>query len=112
MMVNFSIASACADCNENLVNKPLNKNAACIESNTSSKCLSAEKTGFGQNGRQAKCSPGRGGNCLLRDCFLCSKNHIGTQKCSKFVVKCEKIVVLRGFRGYFEANSGSAVANK
>ena len=41
--------------------------------------------------------------------FLCSKIHIGTQKCSKFVVKCEKIVVFRGFRGYFGANSGSAM---
>ena len=38
--------------------------------------------------------------------------HIGTQRCSKFVVKCGKIVVLRGFRGYFGANSGSAVAYK
>ena len=75
-------------------------------------CLSAGKTGFGENGIQTKSSPERGGFCLLRDCFLCSKNHIGTLKCSKFVVKCEKIVVFRGFRGYFEANSGGAMADE
>ena len=44
----------------------------------------------------------------LGDCFCC---FIVISEL-KYVVKCEKIVVLRGFRGYFDANSCSPVANK
>ena len=73
---------------------------------------SAAKTGFGRNSRQTKSSPERGGSCLQRDCFLCSKNHIGTRKCSKFVVRALKMAVFRGFRGHFGANSGSAMADE
>ena len=62
-------------------------------------CLSAVKTGFGRNGRQTKSSPERGGIGASWGLLLLFHCHIGTRKCSKFVVKCEKIVVLRGFRG-------------
>ena len=75
-------------------------------------CISAGKTGFGRNGRQTKSSPGRGGFGASWGLLLAFDCHIGTRKCSKFVVKCEKIVVLRGFRGYFGVHSGSAMANK
>jgi len=40
----------------------------------------------------------------LRDCFLRYKCHIETLKSSKIVVNYVKIVVLRGFRGYFGAD--------
>ena len=76
------------------------------------KCSSAAKTGFGRNGRQTKSSPGRGEFRTSKGLLLAFDCHIGTRKCSKFVVKCEKIVVFRGIRGCFGANSGSAVAQK
>ena len=40
------------------------------------------------------------------------KCHIEAQKSSKIVVNYVKIVVLRGFRGLFEADLGGAVAEK
>jgi hypothetical protein len=63
-------------------------------------------------GRQTKSSPERGGIDASWGLLLILFRHIGTQKCSKFVVKFEKIVVLCGFKGHFGANSGSAMANK
>jgi hypothetical protein len=41
--------------------------------------------------------------------FFC---HIETLKCSNLVVKNENIVDFRGFRGYFWANSRSAMADE
>ena len=46
----------------------------------------------------------------LRGCFLRYKCHIEALKSSKIVVNYVKIVVLRGFRGLFEANLGGPVA--
>ena len=69
------------------------------------KCLSAVKTGFGRNGRQTKSSPERGGFGASWGLLLLFQCHIGTRKCSKFVVKCEKIVffvVLRGISGLIQ----------
>ena len=76
------------------------------------KCLSAVKTGFRRNGIQTKSSPGRGGIGTSWGLLLAFLSHIGTRKCSKFVVKCEKIVVLCDFRGHFGANWCSPVANE
>ena len=76
------------------------------------KCSSAGKTGFGENGRQTKSSPERGGSGASWGLLLILIRYIGTRICSKIVVKCEKIVFFRGFRGYFGANSGSAMADE
>ena len=75
------------------------------------KCSSAVKTGFGQNGRQTKSSPGRGEFRTSKGLLLMFLSHIGTRKCSKFVVRALKMAVFRGFRGYFGANSGSAMVS-
>ena len=80
--------------------KPVVKNV--FISSTSSIC----------SDRQTKSSPGRGEFCTSKGLLLAFLSHIGTRKCSKFVVKCEKIVVLLGFRGHFGANSGSAMADE
>jgi hypothetical protein len=61
-------------------------------------------------GRQTKSSPERGGIDASWGLLLILFRHIGTQKCSKIVVWVLKMAVFRGFRGYFEANSGSAMA--
>ena len=73
---------------------------------------SAVETGFGRNGRQTKSSPGRGELGTSKGLLLVFLSHIGTRICSKFVVKCEKIVVLRGFRGHFGANWCGAMADE
>jgi len=67
-------------------------------------CLSAVKTGFGRNGRQTKSSPERGGFGASWGLLLAFDCHIGTRKCSKFVVRALKMAVFRGFRGYFGAD--------
>jgi hypothetical protein len=51
------------------------------------KCSSAAETGFGQNGRQTKSSPGRGESGASWGLLLAFLSHIGTRICSKFVVK-------------------------
>ena len=76
------------------------------------KCLSTVKTGFGRNGIQTKSSPERGESGASWGLLLLFHCHIGTRRCSKFVVRALKMAVFRGFRGYIEANSGSAVADK
>ncbi len=76
------------------------------------KCLSAAKTGFGRNSRQTKSSPKRGGFGASWGLLLAFDSHIGTQKCSNFVVRGSKTAVYCGFMGRFEANSGSAMADE
>ena len=61
-------------------------------------------------GRQTKSSPERGGIDASWGLLLILFRHIGTQKCSKFVVKFEKSWFYVVLRGYFEANSGGAMA--
>ena len=53
---------------------------------TASKMFVCRKTGFGRNGIQTKSSPEGSGFGFPRDCFFFGFYHIGTQKCSKFVV--------------------------